>query len=299
MNITRENLGELELCIKIELNEKDYAENVAKQLKKYQHQATVPGFRKGMAPMGMIQRMYKPTIMADEINNVLGSALYKYIDDEKLELLGSPLSNEEKTGDIDFAKQSDYTFYFDAALMPKVDIDWSKIDVKLAQIKVPAKDVDSQITDITRRYGKFDTPETIGETDHVYGKVVELDKAGAAKEGGVNAFISFEVGEVKDEEIRQAIIGKKAEEKIVFNAFKAFGSAFIEKNLHLESAAAKKFKSDIEFSISGCSRITPHELNEELFAQVFPGEDIKDEAKFRKAVSKSIEKANDEQCQIL
>lgn len=77
MNITRENLSDLELRIKVEINENDYAENVTKQLKRYQHQATVPGFRKGMAPMAMIQRLYKPSIMADEVNNIIGQNLYK------------------------------------------------------------------------------------------------------------------------------------------------------------------------------------------------------------------------------
>lgn len=299
MNVTRENLSDLELCIKVEVAAADYAENVTKQLKRYRQQATVPGFRKGMAPMGMIERMYKPTLVAEEVNNLLSQNLYKYIDDEKLDIIGSPLANEEKTGSPDFNHPADYVFYFDAALMPKVEIDWSKIDAKLLQIKVPAKEIDLQIEEIRKRYDKFETPEAIGENDHVYGKAVELGKDGKEKEGGVSVFLSFEVQEVKDEDIKQSIIGKKNDEKVVFNAFKAFGSAFIEKNFRLEAAAAKKFKSDIELSISGCSRITPHEVDEELFAQVFPNEEIKDEAKFRKAVQKEIEKANDEQCRIL
>ena len=299
MNVTRENLNELELCIKVEVAAADYSENVTKQLKQYRQKAVVPGFRKGMAPMGMIERMYKPALVADEVNNLLIQNLYKYIDDEKLDLLGSPLSNDEKTGKPDFDHPADFTFYFDAALMPKVDIDWTKIDTKLLQIKVPAKEIDTQVENIAKRYGKFETPETIGEDDHVYGKAVELGKDGTPKDGGVSVFISFEMSEVKDADIKQAIIGKKNEEKVVFNAFKAFGSAFIEKNFRIDATAAKKFKSDVEFTVSGCSRITPHEINEELFSQVYPGEDIKDEAKFRKAVAKEIEKANDEQCHIL
>ena len=161
MNVTRENLSDLELCIKVEVAAADYAENVTKQLKRYRQQATVPGFRKGMAPMGMIERMYKPTLVAEEVNNILSQNLYKYIDDEKLDIIGSPLANEEKTGTPDFSHPADYVFYFDAALMPKVEIDWSKIDTKLLQIKVPAKEVDSQIEDIRKRYGKFETPEAV------------------------------------------------------------------------------------------------------------------------------------------
>ena len=206
MNVTRENLNDLELCIKIEIAAADYSENVTKQLKQYRQKAVIPGFRKGMAPMGMIERMYKPALVADEVNNLLAQKLYKYIDDEKLDLLGSPLSNEEKTGKPDFDHPGDFTFYFDAALMPNVDIDWSKIDTKLLQIKVPAKEIDSQIENIAKRYGKFETPEVIGDDCHVYGKAVELDKAGKEKEGGVSVFVSFEMSEVKDADIKQSIV---------------------------------------------------------------------------------------------
>ena len=299
MNITRENVGELDLCIKIEIAESDYAEKVTKQLKEYRQKATVPGFRKGMAPMGLIQRMYKSAVVADAVQELLGESLYKYIDDEKLELLGSPLSNEEKNGTIDFEKGTDFTFYFDAALAPQVNIDWSKIDTKLCSVKVSAKDIDTQIDSITKRYGKFETPDTIGEGDNIYGKAVELTKEGTEKEGGVNVFCSFELSDMKDAELATPFVGKKAEDKVVFNPSKAFTASQIEKIFRLDTAAAKKFKSDVEITINGVSRITPAELNEELFERVFPGEGIKAVDKFRKAISAEIEKANDEQCHIL
>lgn len=299
MNISRENLGELDLCIKVEITENDYAEKVTKQLKEYKNKATVPGFRKGAAPMGLIQRMYKSAVVADAVQDLLSESLYKYIDDEKLNIIGTPLSNDEKTGTPDFAKATDFTFYFDAALAPEINIDWAKVDTKLCSIKLTAKDVDTQIEDICNRFGKFETPETIGEGDHVYGKAVELDKDGKEKADGVSTFCSFALTEIKEAEIAAQFVGKKAEEKIVFNVAKAFTASQIEKNFRLETAAAKKFKADVEFTVSGSSHITPAELNEELFEKVFPGEGIKKADDFRKAVSAQIEKANDEQCQIL
>lgn len=299
MNITSEKLSNLELRIKMEIEENDYNERVTRQLKNYQHKATVPGFRKGMAPMGLIQRMYKSAVVADEVQNLLGEKLYKYLDDEKLDILGSPLSNDELTPTPDFAHQTAFTFYFDAALMPEVNIDWSKVDAKLMQVKVGAKDIEKQVEYISRQYGKFETPETIGEGDYIYGKIVELDKEGNEKEGGVQSFVSFELTNVKDEEIRNSIIGKKAEEAMVFNMGKAFAAAEIERILRIETAAAKKFKSDVRLTISGCSRITPHALDNELFDRVFPGENIATEEAFRKAIGKQIERANGDQCEIV
>ena len=299
MNITRENLSDLELCIKVDIEEKDYIENVTKQLKDYQKKAVVPGFRKGMAPMGLIQRMYKGAIVGDAVQNELNTSLFKYIDDEKLHILGMPMSDDEKTGEVDFAKQQNFSFYFNVALAPEFEIDWSKVDVVYNQIKVTSKEVENEIANVTNRYGKFETPATVGKGDIMYGKLVELDKKGAVKEGGVETFVSLNLLNLKDAELLPLFEGKKAEEKIVFNLYKAFPVADIERALHIDTDAAKKFKSDVELTLSGISRIIPHDIDEELFEMVFPGQKIKDADAFSKAMKKEFEKANAEQSDYL
>ena len=299
MNITREKLSDLELCIKVDIEENDYKETVTKQLKDYQKKATVPGFRKGMAPMGLIQRMYKGAIVGDAVQNTLNTSLFKYIDDEKLHILGMPMSNDEKTGTVDFEKQTAFTFYFDVAVAPEFSVEWDKVSVVYNQIKVTAKDVDTEINNIVNRYGKFETPEAVAAGDIMYGKLVELDKKGAKKEGGVETFVSLNLLNLKDAEMMPLFEGKKAEDKVVFNLYKAFPVADIERALHVDNAAAKKFKSDVELTLSGISRIIPHEINDELFEMVLPGQKIKDEAAFRKAIQKEIEKANGEQSDYL
>lgn len=299
MNITREKLSDLELCIKVDIEENDYIENVNKQLKEYQHKATIPGFRKGMAPKGLIERMYKPAIVGDAVQNTLNTSLFKYIDDEKLHILGMPMSNDEKTGEVDFAKGTSFSFYFDVAVAPEFNLEWDKVNVKYNQIKVTAKDVDNEMNNVVNRYGKFETPETVAAGDIMYGKLVELDKAGAPKEGGVETFVSLNLLNLKDAELMPLFEGKKAEDKIVFNMAKAFPTADIERALHIDTAAAKKFKADVELTLSGISRIIPHEINDELFQMVFPGQTVKDEAAFRKMLQKEIEKANAEQSDYL
>lgn len=299
MNITREKLSDLELCIKVDIEENDYIENVNKQLKEYQHKATIPGFRKGMAPKGLIERMYKPAIVGDAVQNTLNTSLFKYIDDEKLHILGMPMSNDEKTGEVDFAKGTSFSFYFDVAIAPEFTIEWDKVAVKYNQIKVTAKDVDTELNNVVNRYGKFETPEAVAAGDIMYGKLVELDKTGAPKEGGIETFVSLNLLNLKDAELMPLFEGKKAEDKIVFNLAKAFPTADIERALHIDTAAAKKFKADVELTLSGISRIIPHEINDELFQMVFPGQTVKDEAAFRKLLQKEIEKANNEQSDYL
>ncbi len=252
-----------------------------------------------MAPKGLIERMYKAAIVGDAVQEQLNSSLFKYIDDEKLHILGMPMSNDEKTGTVDFGKQKEFSFYFDVAIAPEFNIEWDKIDVKYNQVSVTAKDVEAEMKRVVERFGKFETPEAVSAGDYMYGKAVELDKKGNVKEGGIDAFASFNLTNLKDAELLPLFEGKKAEEKIVFNPYKAFPVADLERALHIDNATAKKFKADIEFTLSGISRIVPHEVNAELFQMVFPGQEIKDEAAFRKLLKKEIEKANNEQSDYL
>jgi len=299
MNITRENLSDLEFCVKIDIEENDYIEEVKKQLKDYQKKATVPGFRKGMAPMGLIERMYKAAIVGDAVQNQLNTSIFKYIDDEKLHILGMPMSNDERTGEIDFAKGKDFTFYFDIAVAPEFNLAWDKVNVVYSQVKSTPKEVDNEMNNLLNRYGRFETPETVGAGDIMYGKLVELDKKGEKAEGGVETFVSLNLLNLKDAEMMPMFEGKKAEDKIVFNLSKAFPATDIERALHIDTAAAKKFKADVELTLSGISRIIPHEINEELFQMAFPGQKIKDADAFRKALRAEMDKANDEQSDYL
>ncbi len=299
MNITRENLSDLELCVKVDIVENDYIEDVKKQLKDYQKKATVPGFRKGMAPMGLIERMYKAAIVGDAVQNQLNSSLFKYIDDEKLHILGMPMSNDERTGEVDFAKGKDFTFYFDIAVAPEFEIEWDKVNVVYNQVKSTPKEVDNEMNQLLNRYGKFETPEAVGAGDIMYGKLIELDKKGQKVEGGIDTFAMLNLVNLKDAELMPLFEGKKTEDKIVFNLAKAFPVADIERALHIDNAAAKKFKADVELTLSGISRIIPHEINDELFQKAFPGQKIKDADAFRKALRAEMDKANDEQSDYL
>ncbi len=252
-----------------------------------------------MAPKGLIERMYKPAIVGDAVQNTLNTSLFKYIDDEKLHILGMPMSNDEKTGEVDFAKGTAFSFYFDVAIAPEFEIAWDKVEVKYNQLNVTAKDVDAELNNVINRYGKFETPETVSAGDIMYGKLVELDKTGAKKDGGIETFVSLNLLNLKDAELMSLFEGKKAEDKIVFNMAKTFPTADIERALHIDNATAKKFKSYVELTLSGISRIIPHEINDELFQMVFPGQTVKDEAAFRKLLKKEIEKANAEQSDYL
>ena len=175
MNITRESIDKLNAVVKIEITKDDYFNNVEKILTDYRKTANIPGFRKGQVPMGLVKKQHGKNVLADEVNKILQSSLGKYLTDEKLDVLGSPLP---KTGaDIDWNAE-DFSFEFEIGLSPEFDI---KLNAKKAitkyTITADKKMIDDQLINIQKQYGKLTSKSVIEEDDEVTG-VFFNDKEG-------------------------------------------------------------------------------------------------------------------------
>ena len=146
MNISFENLSEVQGLLTIKLENADYSENVEKSLKVYGKKANMPGFRPGMVPMNLIRKMYGKSIKAEEINKILQEKIFGYIKDNKINMLGEPLPNDEKDDAMQDLDSDDLTFYFDIAIAPKFDATPSKEDsIPYYEIKISDEMVDKQI----------------------------------------------------------------------------------------------------------------------------------------------------------
>jgi trigger factor len=292
MNVTKEMTGDLTAVLKVEVSAADYMPAVEAELKKYRKKANVPGFRPGQVPMGMIKKMYEKPVRAEEVQKVMSDAMYQFVDDNKLDLLGSPMSNDERTGNIDWDNQEDFVFYFDIAMQPEVKLELGKQTATYYKITPDQEAIEKQIGEIQRRFGNFETPETIEETDLVYGQIKEVDEEGNVKEGGVQTVTSIAVDKIGMATIKKKFIGAKKDDAIVFNLAKAFkNNTEIAAMLRIDSEAAKEFKSDVQFTIHSISRVTPHEVNEELYEKAFPGKEVKTDADFKAAIKEEMEKA--------
>lgn len=289
MNVTKETTGDLTAVLKIEVSSEDYKEAVEKELKNYRKKANMPGFRPGQVPMGLIKKMYEKPVRAEQVQNVMTEAMYKYIDDNKIELLGTPMANNDKTPQIDWDNQFDYTFYFDIALQPSFDIDLSSQNTTYYRI-TPTDDILNRfVEDIQRRFGKFEVPENVGENDLVYGEIKELDQEGNVKEGGIQTPTSLSVDLISMVTIKKKFLGAKKDDVIVFNLAKAFKNVTeLAAMLRIDKEKAKEFKSDVEFRISSISRITKHELNEDLYSKAYANRNIKTEEEFRQAAKEDL-----------
>ena len=122
MKISFENPDVVNGLLTITVEEADYKDDVEKALKDYRKRANVPGFRPGQVPMGMIKRQFGSSAKMDVINKFIGNQVYKYVQDNKIQMLGEPLPSDKQEA-MDLEKDAPYTFCFDIAVSPDFKID--------------------------------------------------------------------------------------------------------------------------------------------------------------------------------
>ena len=140
MNISRENIDELNAVLTLELVQDDYEERVNKVLKDYRKKANIPGFRPGKVPLGLINKMYRKPVLVEEINKLVSESLSKHLVEEKLNILGEPLPHEGEKKTIDWDSDKEFEFKFDLGLAPELSLEvTSKDKVPYYKIKVDKK----------------------------------------------------------------------------------------------------------------------------------------------------------------
>lgn len=292
MNISKESTGEQTAVIHINLLESDYIDAVNKQLKEYRKKANMPGFRPGKVPMGMIKKMYGTATMVEEINKIISESLSNYILDNKINVIGQPIPNEEKSGNVDFINKKDFDFFFDIGLAPELEVKLSEdIKVPYYNIAVSDKEIDNAIEDIKVRFGEDEHPEVSEIDDALQGEFVQLDEEGNPIENGVKneGFLKYE--DIKLKTIQKKFVGKKIGDTVVFNPMNAIKvESKVKSLLNITTDGDENLTSDYRFDISKVVRTHIAELNEELYAKVFPGKEIKTEEELRTALSEDLAK---------
>jgi trigger factor len=287
MNITQESTGELTAAIKIELGQNDYQEKVNNSLKELQKKSSLKGFRPGKVPFGLIKKMYEKSVVAEEVNKLLSDSLNNHITENKLEILGYPLGDEEKNKKVDLENNTEYEFYFDIGFVPDFNLDISEnTSMEYYNIKVEDTILENYLEDSRRRFGSFVESETVEEGDFIQGEICEVDENGQIKEEGIKKDTSISLKHIKEEKIKQDFIGKKIGDKIVFNPLKATDSVIETTSmLGLKKDEIEKTTADFEFTITKITRIEPAAIDQELFNKVYPGTEIEDEKQFREKLA--------------
>lgn len=291
MKVTFENPDKVNGLMTLTVEEADYTEKVEKQLKDYRKRANIPGFRPGQVPMGMVRRQYGNAVKVDVINNLLGEEIYKYVRENKVQMLGEPMPSEQQV-QVDLEKPAPYTFVFDIAVAPEFKIEITKKDtVDFYNIAVDDKIIDRQIDMYASRSGHYDKVEEYQANDMLKGDMRELDAEGNTKEGGISVEAAIMMPEyIKVEEQRALFQGAKLGDVITFNPKKAYpeGSAEIQGMLKVSREEAENITADFSYQITEISRYVKAEVNQALFDQVYGEGNIADEKAFRERIAQDL-----------
>jgi len=291
MNIKFESADKINGLMTISIEQADYQEAVDKKLKEYRKKAQVPGFRPGMVPMGLIKKQYGTAVKVDEVNRILGEKLYEYVRENKIQMLGEPLPNEEKQQPQDLAGDGPFEFVFDIAVAPEFKAELTNKDkVDFYTIKVDDKLIDDQVQMYASQAGEFVEAQEWSGNDTLKGDIRQLDEKGNTLEGGITVEGGMIMPSyVKGEDEKKKFDGAKLGDIITFNPKKAYpdNDAEVAALLKTDKEAVKDLDSDFSFQITEIRHFQPAAIDAKLFEKVF-GEGVKDEADFRQRIADSL-----------
>ena len=291
MKVLQESVDKLNAVLKVEIKSEDYQNIVKASLEKYRKSAKVPGFRPGKVPFGMIQKQYGKSVLAEELNKLANDSLYKFITEEKLEILGNPIPTADETFTGDMENPGDFEFAYELGFSPKFDIPLSsRKSIEYFAVKVDNKLISDQIEDLRRRYGKMESTPEVGEKDMVMGLFRELDASGAPKENGVenNSTISMEF--IKDKKATKSLMGMKVDAAIELDPRAVSkDEKDLASMLGIEEAAIAGISKKFKFTVNDIKRMELAELNEELYDKLFPNQNVKTESDMKAKVTTDLE----------
>ena len=290
MKISFENPDKVNGLLTITVEEADYQASVEKTLKDYRKKANYPGFRPGMVPMGLIKKQYGASAKMDAINKLIGEQIYKYMQDNKIQMLGEPLPSEKQEAQ-DLEKPAPYTFAFDIAVAPEFKIELNGHN-KIDHYTIIVDDtlIDRQVEMFTSRNGTYEKAESYEDNDMLKGDLRELDEKGNTKEDGITVeAASILPNYIKDEAQKALFNGAKLGDIITLNVSKAFESeAEIASLLKVERDRVKDIKSDFSYQITDIQRYKKHPVDQELFDSLFGKDTVKSEKEFREKIAEGL-----------
>lgn len=291
MKVTFENPDKVNGLMTLTVEESDYKENVEKTLKDYRKKAQVPGFRPGMVPMSMIKRQYGTAVKVDAINKILGEEIYKYVNENKIQMLGEPLPSDKQVP-VDVEGEAPYTFVFDIAVAPEFQVALTGRDkIDYYTITVDDKLIDQQVDMYASRSGHYDKVEEYQENDMLKGDLRELDENGNTKEDGITVSEAVMLPSyIKVEDQKKLFDGVKLGDVITFNPKKAYPENLGELTglLKITRDEAEKITSDFSYQVTEISRYVKAEVNQELFDAVYGQGAVKDEKEFREKIAEQL-----------
>ena len=291
MNISLQNVDKVSAVLTAQIEKADYQEKVEKALKTLRQRVNMPGFRKGMVPMGLIKKQYGTSVLLEEVDKLLQEKVGEYIRENKVNMLGTPLPKENN---INFETDENFEFSFDIALAPEFIVELSAADnLDYYDINVTDEMVDQQVKMYTQRTAKYEKVEDYQDNDMLKGLLAELDENGNTKEGGLQVEGAVMMPSYMKNDDQKAIFnGAKVNTVLVFNPSVAFDNneAELASLLKVKKEDVAAHTGNFSFQIEEITRMIPGELTQELFDQVLGEGKASNEEEFRAQIKEAIAK---------
>lgn len=287
MNITKEQIDDLNAVVKVAITKEDYQDKVDTILKDYKKQANIPGFRKGQVPMGLIKKQYGKAVLVDEVNKLLQDNLNKYLTEEKLDVLGNPLPKQQDNFDWD---QDELAFEFELGLAPDFEVSL-KTKKAITQYKIVADDkmVNEQVERIQKQYGKLVSKDEVSKNDEVSGTFVN-----EAEE--IDSKTMIETDKLKSKKALDALKGKKVGDEVTLKTKGLFKEDhMLSSALGIDQQKAEALDIEVTFTISEINEREAAELNQELFDKLFGPDSVKSEKELKERIKEDSEKQFEQQ----
>jgi trigger factor len=261
MNITRKDIDALNAVVTVNIEKDDYSAKVEKILSDYRKTANIPGFRKGYIPMGMIKKQYGKAVLIDEVNKLLQEALSKYINDEKLDVLGNPLPKPQDDLNWD---ADNFVFEFELGMAPQFDVKL-KGRKAITKYNIIANDkmINNQVDNIRKQYGKLVSKDVVEAGDEITGTFLN-------EEEEINANSTFSLDVIKGKTNEKKFLGAKTGDTFTLKT----KSLFKESNdlmtyLKVSKEKAEGLEVEVSFTISEINKRELADLDQELFDKLF------------------------------
>lgn len=213
MKVEKRQIDDLNVELKIVIAAEDYAAAEKKRLNERKRNAEIKGFRRGMAPMGFIQKIYGEQCLVESVNDVLSEQLDSFIKENKLRVLGQPLPSEAQEP-IEWKSGNDFTFKYDIATSPELSFTVSKEDkIPYYKINVTKEAKAEMKQNILSQYGEMQEGTETKENDYI---IADFDNGEMKVEGVYVALRSVAEGK------KDVFLARKAGETFSVNISEAF-----------------------------------------------------------------------------
>ncbi len=285
MNITKEQLDDLNAIVTVAISKDDYSEKVEKTLTDYRKNANIPGFRKGHVPMSLVKKQYGKAVLADEVNKLLQEALNKYLTEEKIDVLGNPLPKPQDNLDWD---ADDFSFEFELGLAPAFEVEFTKEPV--AQYKIVADDtlINEQVERIQGQFGKL-----VGHSEVIKDSEITATFVNEEKEINNQATLTFDK---LTEAAAEKFLGAKPGETVEVGTKELFADLHdLMEVLKVSHDDAHDLDVVVTATIDEVNTRELAELNQELFDKLFGEGNVTTEEELRAKIKEDAEKQFEQQ----